>query len=85
MSRLALASNKAVKSSTRLLGDLRTSYRIERRLEVQSLKLRKELVEKRRITLRSVENASNEKSGGAFGILFWHAQQSSDFVCNAQQ
>ena len=69
MSRLALVSNKTVRSSTRLLGDLRTSYRIERRLEAQSLKLRKELVEKRRITLRSVENASNEKSGGAFGIL----------------
>ena len=69
MSRLALVSNKAVRSSTRLLGDLRTSYRIERRLEAQSLKLRKDLVEKRRITLRSVENSSNQKTGGAFGIL----------------
>ena len=69
MSKLALSSNKAVRSSTRLLGDLRTSYRIERRLEAQSLKLRKDLVEKRRITLRSVENSSNQKTGGAFGIL----------------
>ena len=63
MSRLALVSNRSVKSTTAVVGLMRSSYRIERRFEAQSLKLREELVKKRLRTFREVTSAAEDASG----------------------
>ena len=70
MSNLSIVSRKTVKTSGLLLGTIRRSYIIERRLEDISLQTRKKLVEKRRSTLKSLDvEKSDRDSGGVGGIL----------------
>ena len=69
MSNLRLVSNKALKTSSSLLDNIKSSYIIERRLESISLQARKKLIEKRRNTLNSLNDGSGGDGTGGLGGL----------------
>ena len=73
---LAIISNKTRRGSLALRNDLRNSFRVERRLEKNSLALKSKLVEERDRTLKALALRSTQKEkdkkggvGGALGLL----------------
>ncbi len=73
---LAIISNKTRRSSLALRNDLRSSFRVERALEKNSLAIKSKLLEDRNRTLKALALRSTQKEkdkkggvGGALGLL----------------
>ena len=66
--KLRLTANLTRRSSRFLSNELRNSYRLERRLQANSLRIKKKLVEERNRTLEALYRSSTEERKGRKGL-----------------
>ena len=66
--KLRLTANLTRRSSRFLSNELRNSYRLERRLQANSLRIKKKLVEERNRTLEALYRNSTEERKGRKGL-----------------
>ena len=66
--KLRLTANLTRRSSRFLSNELRNSYRLERRLQANSLRIKKKLVEERNRTLEALYRSSTEERKGRRGL-----------------